>query len=182
MEPAIRRIQRASRPTTSGNAVLTSRGLTDIVENYAQIVEEKNERQKKETQTNFPRYHQLDVVRRLLADAAQRGVGRRYLIQHSAGSGKSNSIAWQAHQLIGLCKGGKTIFDSIIVVTDRRILDKQLRDTIKQFAQVGAIVGAMTEGSGELRRVHRGWEEDNHLHRAEVSLHSRRDRRRAPQP
>ena len=89
----------------------------------------------------FPRYHQLDVVRKLLADAAKHGAGRRYLIQHSAGSGKSNSIAWLAHQLIGLEQDDALVFDSIIVVTDRRILDTQIRDTIKQFAQVGATVG-----------------------------------------
>jgi type I restriction enzyme R subunit len=83
--------------------VLTREGLTDILENYAQIVEEKNPKtgKKKSTQI-FPRYHQLDVVRKLLADATEHGAGRRYLIQHSAGSGKSNSIAWLAHQLIGL--------------------------------------------------------------------------------
>ena len=85
----------------------------------------------------WPRYHQLDVVRGLLDNAGAEGTGKRYLIQHSAGSGKSNSIAWLAHQLIGLEKDGKPVFDSIIVVTDRRILDKQIRDTIKQYAQVG---------------------------------------------
>ena len=80
------------------------------------------------------------------------GAGKRYLIQHSAGSGKSNSIAWLAHQLIGLEQGrAAEVFDSIIVVTDRRILDKQIRDTIKQFAQVGATVGH-AEHSGDLRR------------------------------
>src|ERR1035437_9612887 len=77
--------------------------------------------------------------------------GKRYLIQHSAGSGKSNSIAWLAHQLIGLSRQGSPVFDSIIVVTDRRILDKQIRDTIKQFAQVSATVGH-AENSGDLRR------------------------------
>ena len=78
-------------------------------------------------------------------------MGRRYLIQHSAGSGKSNSIAWLAHQLIGLARDGTQVFDSIIVVTDRRILDKQIRDTIKQYAQVGATVGHAAR-SGDLRR------------------------------
>ena len=94
----------------------------------------------------FPRYHQLDAVRKLLADAGRNGAGKRYLIQHSAGSGKSNSIAWLAHQLIELRRDGANVFDSIIVVTDRRILDQQLRATIKQFAQVGATVGAVREG------------------------------------
>ena len=83
--------------------ILTPQGLTDILENYAQVVEKKDEKTgKKKREQIFPRYHQLDVVRKLLADAGQRGVGHRYLIQHSAGSGKSNSIAWLAHQLIGL--------------------------------------------------------------------------------
>ena len=95
------------------------------------------------------------MVCRLLADAATRGTGRRYLIQHSAGSGKSNSIAWLAHQLIGLTKDDASIFDSIIVVTDRRILDRQIRDTIKQYAQVGATVGH-AERSGDLRRFIEG--------------------------
>lgn len=129
--------------------ILTPQGLTDILENYAQIVEVKNEKtgRKKRVQV-FPRYHQLDVVRRLLADATWYGIGRRYLIQHSAGSGKSNSIAWLAHQLIGLRHQGRELFDSIIVVTDRRILDKQLRETIRGFAQVANIIGAVKEGEG----------------------------------
>jgi len=131
---------------------LSRDGLTDILENYAQIVEEKDEKTgRKKSRQIFPRYHQLKVVRMLLADAAGKGVGRRYLIQHSAGSGKSNSIAWLAHQLVGLEHESKALFDSVIVVTDRRILDKQIRDTIKRFAQVSATVGH-AEHSGDLRR------------------------------
>ncbi|QXD16759.1 type I restriction endonuclease subunit R [Rhodocaloribacter litoris] len=132
--------------------ILTRESLTDILENYAQVVEEKDPRTgKKSRKQIWPRYHQLDVVRRLLADAREKGAGRRYLIQHSAGSGKSNSIAWLAHQLIGLEKDDAFVFDSIIVVTDRRILDRQIRDTIRQFAQVSATVGH-AEWSGDLRR------------------------------
>ena len=131
--------------------ILTRDSLTDILENYAQIIETRDEKTGRKKQVPiFPRHHQLDVVRRLLADAEWNGAGRRYLIQHSAGSGKSNSIAWLAHQLIGLRKEGTPVFDSILVVTDRRILDKQIRDTIKQFAQVGATVGH-AEHSGNLR-------------------------------
>ena len=132
--------------------VLARESVTDILEHYAQVVEEKDQRtgRKKRTQI-WPRYHQLDVVRRLLADAAAHGAGRRYLIQHSAGSGKSNSIAWLAHRLIGLEKDGAPVFDSIIVVTDRLVLDRQIRDTIRQYAQVGATVGH-AERSGDLRR------------------------------
>ncbi|MEJ7809338.1 MAG: type I restriction endonuclease subunit R [Gemmatimonadaceae bacterium] len=135
---------------------LTPHGLTDILENYAQVVETEDPRtRKKKSVQIFPRYHQLHVVRTLLAEAAAYGVGHRYLIQHSAGSGKSNSIAWLAHQLIGLQRNGTEVFDSIIVVTDRRILDRQIRDTIKQFAQVGATVGH-AEHSGDLRRFVEG--------------------------
>ena len=153
--------------------VLTRDGLTDIIENYAQIVETKDEKTgRRKREQIWPRYHQLDVVRKLLSDmcdlpaapacaahraagrqyAAQAGTkaGRRYLIQHSAGSGKSNSIAWLAHQLIGLKKENAPVVDSVIVVTDRRVLDRQIRDTVRQFAQVASIVGH-AERSGDLR-------------------------------
>ena len=132
--------------------VLTPLGLTNILENYAQIVEEKDPRNgKKKRKQVWPRYHQLGVVREALADVCVLGAGKRYLIQHSAGSGKSNSIAWLAHQLIGLKRNDKEIFDSVIVVTDRRILDQQIQTTIKQFMQVSATVGH-AERSGDLRR------------------------------
>ena len=132
--------------------VLTRRSLTDIVENYALLIESTAPETGRKTKTQiWPRYHQLDVVRKLLASVAEHGVGQRYLIQHSAGSGKSNSIAWLAHRLIGLEKGGRPVFDSIIVVTDRIILDRQINDTIRQFAQVGATVGH-AENAGDLRR------------------------------
>lgn len=131
---------------------LSREGLTDILENYAQIVEEKNQKTGKKKRTQiFPRYHQLDVVRKLLADVGENGAGKRYLIQHSAGSGKSNSIAWLAHQLVGLEKESNPIFDSVIVVTDRRVLDKQIKDTIRQFAQVKAVMGH-ADSSGDLRQ------------------------------
>lgn len=130
-------------------AILTPKGLTDILESYAQIVEETDRRTgTKRSKQIFPRFHQLDVVRRLLADAGTAGVGKRYLIQHSTGSGKSNSIAWLAHQLIALKKNGQDAFDSIVVVTDRRILDEQIQANIKKFAQVSAVVGAVT-GAGK---------------------------------
>ena len=133
--------------------VLTRDSLTNIIESYAQIVASRDERTGRRRRAQiWPRYHQLDVVRRLLADASGKGVGPRYLIQHSAGSGKSNSIAWLAHQLIGLEQDGGALFDSVIVVTDRRVLDRQIRDTIRQFAQVGAVVGH-AESSGHLRTL-----------------------------
>ena len=132
--------------------VLTPVGLTDILENYAQIVEEKNPKTgKKKRNQIWPRYHQLDVVRKALAHVQANGAGKRYLIQHSAGSGKSNSIAWLSHQLIAVKRSGREVFDSVIVVTDRRILDDQIQKTIKQFMQVGATVGH-AEHSGDLQK------------------------------
>jgi type I restriction enzyme R subunit len=132
--------------------ILTRESLTDIIEHYTFLVEEKDEKTKKKQRFQiWPRYHQLDVVRKLLDDVREHGEGRRYLIQHSAGSGKSNSIAWLAHQLISAQKDFKTVFDSIIIVTDRKILDKQIRDTVKQFAQVKSTVGH-AEHAGDLRR------------------------------
>ena len=122
--------------------ILTPESLTDIIENYAQKVESVQ---------IWPRYHQLDTVRSLLADAAANGAGRRYLIQHSAGSGKSNSIAWLSRQLIGITKDGENIFDSIIIVTDRVVLDRQIHETIQEFTQVAATV-AHANTSAELRQ------------------------------
>ncbi len=133
--------------------VLAPLSLAGIIENYAQIVVEKNQKTgKKVSKAIFPRYHQLDVVRKLLADVEANGAGRRYLIQHSAGSGKSNSIAWLTHQLTETTHDGRIAFDSIIVVTDRIILDNQLTQTIKSFLQVGSTV-VHADRSGDLRRA-----------------------------
>ncbi|GAA4802061.1 type I restriction endonuclease subunit R [Litoribaculum gwangyangense] len=141
--------------------ILTKDSLTDIIQNFSQLVTEEKEytddkgkkRTKKEKKLIFPRYHQLSAVRQLLADAKEKGSGQKYLIQHSAGSGKSNSIAWLSHQLIGLHdkSGSNNIFDTVIVVTDRRVLDAQIRENIKQFQQVGGVVEAITEGSKQLK-------------------------------
>ena len=133
--------------------ILTKTKLSRIIENYAQVVVEENpETRKKSVKQIWPRYHQLDCVEKLLADVKQYGVGKRYLIQHSAGSGKSNSIAWLAHQLIGLERDGRPMIDSVIVVTDRRILDKQIRDIIKQFMQVKNTV-VWARHSGDLKKA-----------------------------
>lgn len=133
--------------------ILKKNKLCRIVENYAQVVEETDpDTHKKSVKQIWPRYHQLDAVEKLLFDVREDGIGKRYLIQHSAGSGKSNSIAWLAHQLIGLEKNGKPMIDSVLVVTDRRILDKQIRDTIKQFMQVSSTV-AWAEHSGDLKNA-----------------------------
>jgi type I restriction enzyme R subunit len=132
---------------------LAPASLANIIENYAQIVTRKNDRTGRKSSTQiFPRYHQLDVVRKLLADVEANGAGRRYLIQHSAGSGKSNSIAWLAHQLTEATHDGVNAFGSVIVVTDRVILDGQLKATIKSFMQVGSTV-VHAEHSGDLRRA-----------------------------
>ncbi len=141
--------------------ILTKNSLTNILQNYAKLITEEKEykdakgkkRIKKEKKLIFPRFHQLISVRNLLADAQENGAGQKYLIQHSAGSGKSNSIAWLAHQLVGLHDkaGSNTIFDTIIVITDRRILDKQIRANIKQYQQVKGVVQAITEGSKQLK-------------------------------
>ena len=116
--------------------------LTDIIENYAQKVGNRQ---------IWPRYHQLDLVRQILADVKAAGAGQKYLVQHSAGSGKSNSIAWLARQLIESKTQGKPTFDSIIVITDRRVLDSQINTTIRQFTQVNSTVGH-ADSSGDLRR------------------------------
>lgn len=133
--------------------ILRKHSLADIIENYAQVIAEIDENTKKTSYKQvFPRFHQLMVVRSLLADVQDKGIGHKYLIQHSAGSGKSNSIAWLAHQLVGLQKDGKAVVDSVIVVTDRVNLDKQIRDTIKQFMQVNNTV-QWAEHSGDLRKA-----------------------------
>lgn len=141
--------------------VLTKDSLTNIIQNYSQIITEEKEyldskgkkRIKKVKKLIFPRFHQLAVVRNILADAQENGAGQKYLIQHSAGSGKSNSISWLAHQLVGLHNkaGDNTIFDTVIVVTDRRVLDAQIRNNIKQYQQVKGVVEAITEGSKQLK-------------------------------
>lgn len=133
--------------------ILTKRKLSRIIENYAQIVEDRDENnRKKSVRQIWPRYHQLDCVEKLLADVQRNGVGKRYLIQHSAGSGKSNSIAWLAHQLIGLEKDGRPMIDSVLVITDRRVLDRQICDTVKQFMQVKNTV-TWAKSSAELRQA-----------------------------
>ncbi|BBP92316.1 hypothetical protein BsIDN1_59340 [Bacillus safensis] len=89
----------------------------------------------------FPRFHQLDVVRKLEADVAHKLVGQNYLIQHSAGSGKTNSISWLAHRLAKLHnEENESIFSSVIVITDRRVLDKQLQDAVYQLEHKAGMV------------------------------------------
>lgn len=126
--------------------VLEKRSLSDIIENYAQVVEIQNNQK-----VIFPRYHQLDCVRSLLAATRTRGVGQRFLIQHSAGSGKSNSITWLAYQLVGLLDGTEPLLDSVIVVTDRVNLDKQIRNNINAFRRLQNLV-AWADSAESLRQ------------------------------
>ena len=128
--------------------VLQADSLLEILNNY--IFYEEDDKTKEKT-TIFPRYHQRDCVRELLADVKQKGAGENYLIQHSAGSGKSKTIAWLAHQLSNLFGGNQEpIFDSIIVITDRIVLDKQLQKQIKQFEKINGTVRTITKGSKQL--------------------------------
>ena len=133
------------------DTVLSKESLSTIIDKFAQVIEETNEDTGKKTKKMvFPRYHQLTVVRQILAHAKQHGLGQKYLIQHSAGSGKSKSIAWLAHQLHGLfdLTGEKHVFDSVLVVTDRTVLDRQLSEEIAQFAYPKSIVTAITSTGG----------------------------------
>ena len=128
--------------------VLQADSLLEIFNNY--IFYEENEKTKEIT-TIFPRYHQRDCVRELLSDVRKVGTGKNYLVQHSAGSGKSKTIAWLAHQLSNLFGANqKPIFDSIIVITDRIVLDKQLQKQIKQFEKINGTVKTITQGSKQL--------------------------------
>ena len=132
--------------------ILTKESLSDILENYAQVVKKKDEKTGKEKiSVVWPRYHQLEVVRQLLAETRAKGVGQRYLIQHSAGSGKSNSITWLAYQLVGLLDGTEPLMDSVIVVTDRVNLDKQIRDNIASFKRLSNLV-AWADSAETLRK------------------------------
>ena len=159
----------AGNPPVEGNwkthylwdEVLVADSLLDILQRFMHL--EAKERQvktdkgmrtvRKETMI-FPRYHQLDVVRRLVAHAQARGAGHNYLVQHSAGSGKSNSIAWLAHRLASLHDGndGK-VFHSVVVVTDRRVLDQQLQNTIYQFEHKTGVVEKIEEDTRQLARA-----------------------------
>jgi type I restriction enzyme R subunit len=142
--------------------ILTPDTLLSLIQNYLHIQRktekyyhpQKGIQEKAYEAFIFPRYHQLDVTRTLIDSVKTEGVGKSYLVQHSAGSGKSNSIAWLAHQLASFYQK-KTdrarLFDSIIVVTDRRVLDKQLQDTIKQFEQVEGVVCKIDINSTQLR-------------------------------
>ncbi|MBU0595366.1 DEAD/DEAH box helicase family protein, partial [Candidatus Bipolaricaulota bacterium] len=128
--------------------------VLDLVRQFIHEVEEEGENGRKSGKRFliFPRYQQLDCVRRLIADARGRGPGQRYLIQHSAGSGKSFTIAWLAHQLATLHDlNDRRVFDSIVVITDRRVLDRQLQVTMRQFEQTLGVVENIDTTSRQLK-------------------------------
>ncbi len=126
--------------------------LLEIINHFLQIVEEEDDKGKKTGKRKliFPRYHQWEAVRKLVAHAKANETGQHYLIQHSAGSGKSNTIAWLSHQLAGLHNvEDKRVFDSVIVITDRRVLDRQLQQTVRSFEQVRGVVTTISEHKSE---------------------------------
>ena len=130
--------------------------VLDLIRQFIHEVEEEDDRGRKTGRRHliFPRYQQLDAVRRLVADVRSTGAGRRYLIQHSAGSGKSFTIAWLAHQLATLHDAGdRRVFDSIVVVTDRRVLDRQLQSTMRQFEQTLGVVENIDTTSRQLKEA-----------------------------
>ena len=131
--------------------ILTPTSIADIIEHFIRLSKDKKTKLS-QRELYFPRYHQLDVVRKLVEDIEKSGVGKRYLIQHSAGSGKSNSITWSAYRFIEIYdkNSQKPLFDSVVVVTDRRQLDKQIKDNIQNFSQIKNIV-AHANSSSELK-------------------------------
>ena len=159
----------AGNPPVEGNwkthylwdEVLRADSLLDILQRFMHLdIEERTvetssgkRRVRRETMI-FPRYHQLDAVRKLIAHAREHGPGRNYLIQHSAGSGKSNSIAWLAHRLASLHDASDAkVFDSVIVITDRRVLDQQLQNTVYQFEHKTGVVEKIDENTQQLAKA-----------------------------
>lgn len=153
-------VERGHKTNYLWNEVLTPQSIANIIQHFVKFDGKQTDPLSKKT-LFFPRYHQLDVVRKIVEHAGKNGVGHRYLIQHSAGSGKSYSITWAAYRLIETyperheIPGSKGVtnplFDSVVVVTDRRILDRQLRENIKEFSEVKNIV-APAHSSRDLRR------------------------------
>ena len=134
--------------------ILKKEALSNIIENFAQVIKKIDKKTKKEKEiVIWPRYHQRDAVKALLKATTENIVGKRFLVQHSAGSGKSNTIAWLAYQLVTLLNASQqAMFDSVVVVTDRINLDKQIRDNINAFAKQKDIVG-WADHSGTLKTM-----------------------------
>ena len=159
----------AGNPPVEGNwkthylwdKVLQADSLLEVLQRFMhleviekQVKTDKGVRTVRKETMIFPRYHQLDSVRKLVAHAKGNGAGRNYLVQHSAGSGKSNSIAWLAHRLASLHdQSDEKVFHSVIVVTDRRVLDQQLQSTIYQFEHKTGVVEKIDEDTQQLARA-----------------------------
>ncbi|MBS1066455.1 type I restriction endonuclease subunit R [Gluconobacter kondonii] len=159
----------AGNPPVEGNwkthylwdEVLQTDSLLDILQRFMHLdVSERTvdtpagKRKVRRETMIFPRYHQLDAVRKLVGHAREHGPGRNYLIQHSAGSGKSNSIAWLAHRLASLHDATDTkVFDSVIIITDRRVLDQQLQNTVYQFEHKTGVVEKIEENTQQLAKA-----------------------------
>ncbi|MFW5872269.1 MAG: type I restriction endonuclease, partial [bacterium] len=153
----------AGNPPTDGfkteylwKEILQKESLSELIKKYinTQEIYDEDGRPTGEQILVFPRYHQMDAVRKIISDTRSRGTGKNYLIQHSAGSGKSMTIAWSAHQLTELHNNkNEKIFDSVIVVTDRRVLDKQLQRTIQEFEQKTGVVAKIEKGSKQLKEA-----------------------------
>lgn len=131
--------------------VFAPHSIGEIVERFAQLVEETGDDGAKRHKLIFPRFHQRDCVHRALDDVRKHGAGQKYLIQHSAGSGKSNTIAWLCHQLVTEQREDEAVFDSVVLVTDRRVLDRQIAQTVKQFAHAPGLIEHAGKGSWQLR-------------------------------
>ena len=156
-------VEHGYRTSYIWQGVLTPDSLLDILENFVHVSEEKSfhfnettERieTKKTNSLIFPRYHQLDLIRKLRRQVKRDGVGTNYLVQHTTGSGKSYSIGWLSHALTSLYQredDPKRMFDTIVVVTDRKVLDNQLRSTIQSLEKTGGVVGGVEKGSKELK-------------------------------
>jgi len=133
--------------------ILSPDSLLDIIENFVQKIEIKDKKTKKVIEANllFPRFHQLTAVRELVAKATEVGAGKNYLIEHSAGSGKTYTISWLAHQLTKIYdQNQERTFDTIVVVSDRRVIDKQLKEAVSQFEKTPGVVKT-AEKSEDLR-------------------------------
>lgn len=126
--------------------ILEKRAFASLIKDFCYLVKDDKNKEK----LIFPRYHQWRVVNKLIDDVSRKGVGQKYLIQHSAGSGKSNSITWLAYKLVEVKKDEKALFDSVLVVTDRKNLDKQISDNVRKFIDVKSAV-AHADSSKKLK-------------------------------
>ncbi len=147
--PDEQRIAYLYRAGPWGEAVLSRPVLLDVIGGFMHL-----EGRGRKVAMIFPRYHQLDAVRRIMAHAREHGTGSNYLVQHSAGSGKSNTIAWLAHHAINLHDAGdRAVFDTAIIVTDRVVLDRQLQETVTQFEQTAGVVKRIDGTSRQLKEA-----------------------------